>query len=600
MNLRSTIALFAGLLLLSGAATQAPSASAGTPENDIQDIVYFADSKPLLIRLHIQTGGKPFRAGWDEAMKTIFAYLDVNGDGVLDKTEASRVPPAQLLLQGGFFGRGGLAAPTMEVLDENKDGKVSPAELARYYRKNGLASFQLQDGGGGMGFNPIGNLLIPGPTGASAEVLNKALFSLLDTNRDGKLSAAELAAAPGILLARDATDDEMISPDELLPDFTMPDQTFALRVNFPNVVGGQDTAGPFMAVHPGEPAPALAAELLKRYGPKGGPSAGSLRAADLGLDAASFVHLDRNNDGVLDAQELAGFNRRTPDVELLLRLGKRGGKEARFERIDGDGQALPPGVRLEKGADGSVSLQLGVVSVNLRAGDGPTGGSFRIATPQLRTLYVGQFKTADQGMKGYLTREEAMQNPVFRTTFQMMDRDGDGKLYEKEMLAYLDTIEKLQRQVQTTGVSGSFAEGSRGLFDLIDTNHDGRLSIREMRQMGRLLAELDRNKTGFLNPGDIPRVLTLQFGEGSGKGGGPNNLVLAANGRLLRDLGPRAAEPPKGPAWFRKMDRNRDGDVSRREFLGTDEQFRQIDTDGDGLISLEEAIRATEALKKEK
>jgi len=37
------------------------------------------------------------------------------------------------------------------------------------------------------------------------------------------------------------------------------------------------------------------------------------------------------------------------------------------------------------------------------------------------------------------------------------------------------------------------------------------------------------------------------------------------------------------------MDRNRDGDVSRREFLGTDEEFRRIDTDGDGLISVEEA-----------
>jgi hypothetical protein len=39
------------------------------------------------------------------------------------------------------------------------------------------------------------------------------------------------------------------------------------------------------------------------------------------------------------------------------------------------------------------------------------------------------------------------------------------------------------------------------------------------------------------------------------------------------------------------MDRNRDGDVSRKEWLGTDEEFRKIDTDGDGLISHEEAER---------
>ena len=46
------------------------------------------------------------------------------------------------------------------------------------------------------------------------------------------------------------------------------------------------------------------------------------------------------------------------------------------------------------------------------------------------------------------------------------------------------------------------------------------------------------------------------------------------------------------------MDRNRDGDVSRKEFLGTDEQFRQIDVDGDGLISVEEADRYDAASRK--
>jgi hypothetical protein len=47
----------------------------------------------------------------------------------------------------------------------------------------------------------------------------------------------------------------------------------------------------------------------------------------------------------------------------------------------------------------------------------------------------------------------------------------------------------------------------------------------------------------------------------------------------------------KGPAWFQKMDRNKDGDVSRREWLGTPEEFKEIDEDGDGLISVEEAIK---------
>jgi Ca2+-binding EF-hand superfamily protein len=48
------------------------------------------------------------------------------------------------------------------------------------------------------------------------------------------------------------------------------------------------------------------------------------------------------------------------------------------------------------------------------------------------------------------------------------------------------------------------------------------------------------------------------------------------------------------------MDRNHDGDVSRREFLGSEEAFRKIDRDSDGLISLEEAERADELFRKKR
>jgi hypothetical protein len=54
-----------------------------------------------------------------------------------------------------------------------------------------------------------------------------------------------------------------------------------------------------------------------------------------------------------------------------------------------------------------------------------------------------------------------------------------------------------------------------------------------------------------------------------------------------------APAPARGPLWFRMMDRNGDGYVSRREFLGSKEEFDRIDTNHDGLISPEEAEAAT-------
>ena len=45
-----------------------------------------------------------------------------------------------------------------------------------------------------------------------------------------------------------------------------------------------------------------------------------------------------------------------------------------------------------------------------------------------------------------------------------------------------------------------------------------------------------------------------------------------------------------GPEWFVRMDRNKDNDLARGEFPGTDEQFESLDTDGDGLVDASEAI----------
>ncbi len=53
------------------------------------------------------------------------------------------------------------------------------------------------------------------------------------------------------------------------------------------------------------------------------------------------------------------------------------------------------------------------------------------------------------------------------------------------------------------------------------------------------------------------------------------------------------------PRWFVRADFNGDGDVSRREFLGTREQFSNLDANGDGFISADEAGKLTSATADE-
>jgi Ca2+-binding EF-hand superfamily protein len=123
---------------------------------------------------------------------------------------------------------------------------------------------------------------------------------------------------------------------------------------------------------------------------------------------------------------------------------------------------------------------------------------------RLRQQYLAQFRAADKDNNGYLDKSEAEKSPLYRNAFTMMDHDGDGKLFEKEVVAYLDKMKELQEGAMRSCASLAVKDQGRGLFDLVDADSDGRLGVREMRRMVELIDSLDRDGDGLLARGEIP------------------------------------------------------------------------------------------------
>lgn len=120
------------------------------------------------------------------------------------------------------------------------------------------------------------------------------------------------------------------------------------------------------------------------------------------------------------------------------------------------------------------------------------------------------------------------------------------------------------------------------LLSRIDPTPDGRLTIRDLRRLAEFLHDCDANGDGMIAADEARSMTRLCIGRG------PVVDNVLSSLRSARTEAP--ATVVAGPEWFVRMDRNRDGDVTRSEFPGNDEQFATLDADGDELVSAAEAV----------
>jgi Ca2+-binding EF-hand superfamily protein len=119
------------------------------------------------------------------------------------------------------------------------------------------------------------------------------------------------------------------------------------------------------------------------------------------------------------------------------------------------------------------------------------------------------------------------------------------------------------------------------MLPVLDPNDDGKFTLRELRGLGKSLAQFDRNQDGQILKDELRPTIRVAFGMGP-------HVHQALAG--IRNVNPFTKPAVAGPEWFVRMDRNKDGDLTRKEFPGTDEQFTQLNADGDEFVSAEEAL----------
>jgi Ca2+-binding EF-hand superfamily protein len=428
-------------------------------------------------------------------------------------------------------------------LDQNHDGNLSEKELAKF-----LAQLSEQGAANRSTRKMID--VAPADKKISAEefrsFLNRqlgpsvvlvtktmaddgaVLFGQLDRNRDGALTRAELRDARRTLARLDADDDETISIDELKAA-----QASGAAQDGPEP--SEEGPAKRRSKAPAEPAASGSALILV------GPGSASRRDAGLPKIDISFQLFDQQRGRTAVS---VGH----PDRAFVF--------ESKQEAAD------------------AATLAVNGLSVNLLA------RRTRTSTGDRRSYFAVRFAIVDADKNNYLDKKEFAALGVPDAEFEAVDANKDGQIVQDELRDFLSRT----GTAPINQVIINVADESKSLFDFLDTRADRRLSPRELNAAPERLAALDRNKDGKLTLAELRTQIeiTVEIKR-------PPAPRQAMNVLMPRPRSSAAVPRDNGPEWFLRMDRNYDGDVSWREFLGSKSAFDRLDANHDGLISPEEA-----------
>ncbi|MDB5389046.1 MAG: hypothetical protein JWM11_4692 [Planctomycetaceae bacterium] len=515
-----------------------PKAPVASPaEIPTEDLVFLGADHPIFVRLFASIDGKEIRTARADRVAKTLAELDDNHDGVIDQAERTAHPRAFRSL-----GVPEKWTNLLPLVDRNpQDEKISSDEIVQFLADR---------------FGPTVTLASRVRRGNQAV----ELFDLIDADHDQRLTDAELKEMPVRLHKLDADGDDAFSVVEVEP--------------FRNPFGGGVPTG---AVTPEDLpwviAKSAAERLLTRFDVA--PKDQALSARELGQPEASIATADVDHSGGLSLAELQKWLPTvTPQYALITSAFKRKAGRTELSWVDytstTDGPAKPrreTAKNLEvKLADQPFQLQMTSTARGLES--------------DTINFYRNQFRRADVDKNKYLDKTEFNALGSLGAGFEMLDVDDNGQIYEPELVDYLS----LETASEQSRVILSVDRNEQSLFSLLDRNSDRRLTPREYMSTFDRWQSFDHDGDRILNRSELSGRMRMTVELPKPKLFQPN---LFQSNQMSGD--PLIKNQADGPAWFQGMDRNKDGDVSRREFLGTEVQFRKWDRNGDGLISKDEA-----------